>query len=112
MLIVKGAKAANYQVTWGPTSRTYTTTQLKTGINLAADFDVNPFSDAFAAVDQAVAKKQDFETQQIKKLFHGEEGKADMEKTVTESERDRAALVDAIKQTFVPVTHTITITPQ
>lgn len=112
ILIVKGAKAANYQVTWGPTSRTYAATQLKKGINLAADFDVNPFSDAFAAVDQAVAKKQDFETQQIKKLFHGDEGKADMEKTVTESEQDRAALVDAIKQTFVPVTHTITITPQ
>jgi hypothetical protein len=59
-----------------------------------------------------VAKKQEFETKQIKQLFHGEAGKADMEKTVTDSERDRAPLAAAIKEAFVPVTHTLTITTQ
>jgi lysophospholipase L1-like esterase len=112
MLVVKGGKAANYQITWGPTSRTYSAQQLSVGINLAADFPENPFSDAFKAVDDAVARKQDFETTQIKNLFHGEPGKADMEKTVADSERDRAPLVAAIKDAFVPVTHTLTITPQ
>jgi hypothetical protein len=82
------------------------------GVNLAADFEANPFSGAFKAVDEAVGRKQDFETTQIKKLFHGEAGKADMEKTVTDSERDRAPLVAAIKEAFVPVTHTLTIRPQ
>ncbi len=35
-----------------------------------------------------------------------------MEKTVADSEQERAALVAAIKTAFVPVTHTIRITPQ
>jgi lysophospholipase L1-like esterase len=112
MLVVKGAKAKNYQITWGATSRTYAAQQLAGGVNLAADFEANPFSGAFKAVDEAVGRKQDFETTQIKKLFHGEAGKADMEKTVTDSERDRAPLVAAIKEAFVPVTHTLTIRPQ
>jgi len=112
MLIVKGAKAKNYKVTWGPASRTYSAQRLGEGVNLADDFDINPFSEAFAAVDQAVAKKQEFETQQIKKYFHGDAGKADMEKTVADTEQTREPLVAAIKAAFVPVTHTITITPQ
>jgi lysophospholipase L1-like esterase len=114
MLIVKGATAKWYEVTWGPTSHTYSAEQLENGVNLAADFDTNPFSEAFAAVDQAVAKKQEFETGQIKQQFHGDAGKADMEKTVTETEAEaaRAPLVAAIKTAFVPVTHTITLKPQ
>jgi lysophospholipase L1-like esterase len=112
ILVVKRGNAANYQVTWGATSRSYSSKQLAKGVNLAADFEVNPFSDAFKTVDEAVARKQEFETKQIKNLFHGESGKADMEKTVTESEEDRAPLVAAIKEAFTPVTHTLTITPQ
>jgi len=112
MLVVKGGKAANCQITWGATRRTYSAKQLAGGVNLAAEFEVNPFSSAFKAVDEAVARKQEFETTQIKKLFHGEAGKADMENTVADSERDRAPLVAAIKEAFVPVTYTLTITPQ
>jgi hypothetical protein len=112
MLVVNGLKPGNYKITWGDDSKTYTAEQLKTGVNLAADFETNPFSSAFDAVDKAVAKKQEFETQQIKKMFHGEAGKSDMEKTVADTESERAPLVAAIKDAFVPVTHTITITPQ
>jgi hypothetical protein len=112
MLRVKGGKAKSYQITWGAVSRNYSAGQLTRGVNLAADFEVNAFSDAFAAVDEAVARKQAYETKQVKELFHGKEGKADMEKTVADSEQERAALVAAIKAAFVPVTHTITITPQ
>jgi hypothetical protein len=112
MLVVKGGKAKNYQITWGAGSRTYSAQQLAGGVNLAEDFAENPFSQAFAAVDQAVAKKQAFETRQIKELFHGAAGQANMEKTVAESERDHAQLAAAVKEAFVPVTHTLTITPQ
>jgi hypothetical protein len=112
MLVVKGGKTATYQITWGAASRTYTAEQLAAGVNLAADFEVNPFSGAFKTVDEAVAKKQEFETTQIKKLLHGEAGKADIEKTVADSERDRAPLVAAIQAALVPVTHTLTVTPQ
>jgi hypothetical protein len=112
ILIATGGKAKNYKVAWGETSRDYTAAQLKHGVNLAEDFPVNPFSDAFNKVDEAVAKKQAYETKQIKELFHGAAGKADMEKTAADSEAARAPLVAAIHDAFVPVTHTITITPQ
>jgi hypothetical protein len=112
MLVVKGGKAPNYQITWGAARRLYSAGQLARGVNLAADFEANPFCDAFKAVDEAVARKQDYETTQIKNLFHGEAGKADMEKTAVESERERAPLAAAIKAAFAPVIHTLIITPQ
>jgi hypothetical protein len=112
ILVAKHTHGKKYKVTWGGQSREYTAAQLKKGINLAEDFAVNPFSEAFKAVDEAVAKKQEFETKQIKQLFHGAAGKADMEKTAADSEQERAGLVEAIKSAFVPVTHTIIISPE
>jgi len=80
-------------------------------VNLADDFQVNPFSDAFKAVDEAVLKKQQYETDQIKKHFHGADGKADIEKTATETEAVRTPLAAAIATALVPVTHVISIKP-
>lgn len=112
MLVVKAAPAKNYRVTWGAETRTYTAQQLAKGINLADDFATNPFSEAFGKVDAAVAGKQAFETKQVKQLFHGEEGRRDMEGTVASSEKERAELVAAVRAAFVPVTHTIRIEPE
>jgi hypothetical protein len=112
MLVVKHGMAKNYKVTWGETSRDYAAADLAKGVNLADDFPVNPFSGAFKAVDDAVAAKQAFETDQIKKQFHGDAGKANMEATVAQTEAQRATFVSAIDSAFVPVTHTITISPQ
>lgn len=112
MLIVKGTTAANYKVTWGEQSRVYTSEQLAKGVNLANDFEVNPFSEAFKKVDEAVAAKQNYETRQIKDLFHGAEGKADMKGTVALTEKTRKPLVEAVKKAFTPVTHQIKIEAQ
>lgn len=112
MLVVKNGKAANYAVTWGTEKRVYSAAQLAAGVNLADDFAVNPFSDAFAKVDDAVAAKQKYETRQIKDLFHGPEGKADANTTAALTEKARAPLAAAIKTAFVPVTHTIKIEAQ
>ncbi len=112
LLVVKNGSAANYKVTWGPTSRTYSADQLAHGVNLAADFVTNPFSAVFAKVDEAVAAKQNYETKQVKSLFHGEEGRVDMPATVALTEEARAPLAAAITAARVPVTHTITIEPQ
>jgi len=112
ILIGKNAKAKSYKVTWGEESHTYTADQLKKGVNLADDFQVNPFSAPFKAVDDAVAKKQEFETKQIKQEFHGKDGTEDMEGTVKKTEAERAPLVAAIHDAFKPVTHTITITAE
>jgi hypothetical protein len=112
LLVVKNGDAANYAVTWGNETRVYTAAQLAAGVNLAADFAVNPFSAAFDKVDAAVAAKQNYETRQIKDLFHGPEGQANLNATVALTETVRAPLAAAIAQAFVPVTHTIKIEPK
>jgi len=108
-LVVWAPPAPRCRVIWGGVTTTYEAAVLARGINLAADFPVNPFSEAFKRVDDAVLKKQAFETDQIKKRFHGAEGKADMEGTVARTEAEREPLVKAIREAFVPVTHTIRV---
>jgi len=112
MLVVKNGSAANYQVTWGSETRSYTAAQLAAGVNLAADFAVNPFSAAFDKVDAAVAAKQNYETRQIKELFHGPEGNTDANATAALTEAVRSPLAADIAKAFVPVTYAIRITPE
>ena len=112
MLVAKNGKPGNYKVTWGEDSKTYSADQLAHGINLAEEFPRNPFSDAFAKVDAAVAAEQAFETRQIKQMFRSPEAKADMEGVVAQSEKEREPLAAAIKAAFVPVEHVIKIEPQ
>ncbi|HXT39258.1 MAG TPA: SGNH/GDSL hydrolase family protein [Candidatus Angelobacter sp.] len=112
MLVVKNATVKNYKVTWGAETKTYSAEQLGKGVNLADDFATNPFSEAFDRVDNAVAAKQAYETRQIKDLFHGPEGGADIEKTVALTEEVRAPLARTIHESFTPVTHTIKITAE
>jgi hypothetical protein len=109
MLVARNATAERYRVTWGDTEKSYTAAELARGINLADDFHVNPFSEAFDHVDEAVLKRQAYETKQIKRLFHGEEGKVDMDMTVALTEKAREPLAKAIKAAFKPVRHTIRI---
>ncbi len=109
MLVVSNADAGSYKVTWGETSKSYSSEELAKGINLADDFHVNPFSEAFKQVDEAVAKKQAYETRQIKQLFHGDEGHADMEMTAALTEKVRTPLAEAIASSFKPVRHTIRV---
>ncbi|MGE5608985.1 MAG: SGNH/GDSL hydrolase family protein [Bacillota bacterium] len=112
MLVVRGGAAGNYKVTWGTESKVYSAGELAKGVNLAADFAVNPFSEAFNKVDKAVAAKQAYETRQVKEIFHGNEGKADMAAAVSKTEAERLPLVKAVEAAFVPVTHTIKIEVQ
>jgi len=136
-LKVKNPSAKSYKVTWGTETKTYSAEQLEKGVNLAADFEVNPFSDAFKKVDSAVQAKQNYETKQIKQIFHDlvngkfksadeikdpemktlfalrkDDGKFDRDQIAAETEKTRAPLVAAVKTAFVPVTHTIKIEAQ
>jgi len=94
-------------ITWGGSSRTYSSSQLAEGINLAAEFTDNPFCEHFARVDEAVAEKQAFETRQVKQVFHGPAGRQNMEQAVMETERERQPLADAVRASVRPVTHEI-----
>ena len=119
MLTVKNAKAAKYHVSWGKQSRIFTAQQLTTGVNLAAEFVDNPFCAQFAIIDAAVDGKQAFETREIKNLFRVPDDKAPMEqiiaqtdKAVRDAENERTALDKAIRIAYVPVTYTLTVTPE
>lgn len=108
-LVVRGMEATRYRVTWGKGTKSFPAEALKKGINLAAEFPENPFSEAFRRVDEAVAAKQAFETKQIKGEFHGASGRSDMEGTVRKTEAEREPLAAAVKTSFQPVTHTLSV---
>ena len=110
-LVVKNAAAANYQIIWGQTTNTYSAAQLAEGVNLAADFVSNPFCDVFKQVDQAVAAKQAYETEQIKSVFHSKEAETEMDRLVEETEAHRAPLAAAIAAAMIPVQHSLVILP-
>jgi hypothetical protein len=108
-LVVKDAKDANYTVTWGDNRKNFSAEQLAKGINLTKEFPENPFNDAFARVDAAVAMKQKYETTQIKELFRTPEAKADPDGIAAKTEVEHSALTAAIANAFKPVTYTLKI---
>jgi hypothetical protein len=110
--------AEKYRVTWGDQSKEFTAEALSQGVNLAAEFQLNPFSTRFALIDAAVSAKQDFETRQLKVLFRppGNPSMAQInaqtEKVLAETEREHVALVEVIHNAYAPVTYTIKITAE
>ena len=111
MLFVTRLNSPKAKITWGQHSVVVSAEQLANGVNLTTLFPKNPFHAAFNAVDSAVAAKQAFETQQIKKVFHGKEGKHDMESAVARTEKERAALVSKIAAARSAVAHQLSIQP-
>ena len=109
LLKVSGLKSAKASVTWGKETKTFTAAQLTAGVNLAAEFQTNPFSEPYAKLWKAVGDKQNYETKQIKQIFHGEEGKKDMEAAVAATEKERAPLAEAIKAAHTNVEHVVEI---
>ncbi len=110
-LVLTHSDAPKYEVKWGETTKTFSSADLTKGINLAAEFRNNPFSGPFDRVSKAVFAKQDYETRQIKQLFHGPEGAADMEMTATLTEKVRTPLAENVAAAMVPVEHLLTIRP-
>lgn len=110
-LIVDGLEHSSAAIRWGESSKTFTRDELSRGVNLADVFEINPFSDAFSRVDQAVAAKQAFETEQIKRVLHGKRGRTDLGAAIRETESERTKFVEQIIASRVPVEHEIVITP-
>jgi hypothetical protein len=109
LLIVKDAPPAGAAITWGAETRDYSKAELEKGVNLAADFAVNPFSVSFKAVWDAVGAKQTYETRQIKELFHSPEGNADPDGLAAVTEKVRSPLAAKIRAVFQPVEHSLRI---
>ena len=118
-LRVTGLPTAQAEVRWGKTARVYTREQLAAGINLAADFTVNPFSEPFSTVFNAVAAKQMFETQMVKVKFVAERAeiaKGADQGTAALQERnalfaEQAAKAKEVRALVQPVQHQIVIRP-
>jgi lysophospholipase L1-like esterase len=108
-LVLTNATAARYEVTWGGAVKVFDKAALEQGINLAAEFPENPFAGAFDRVSKAVYAKQDYETRQIKTLFHGPEGAADIAMTAALTEKVRAPLAEAVAKAMVPVEHVLVV---
>ena len=68
-LIVKGAAAENYNVTWGKASKQFSAQQLTSGVNLATEFLDNPFSEPFQQAEAVIRTQQNFETPRVKSLL-------------------------------------------
>jgi lysophospholipase L1-like esterase len=119
-LTVKNLSAEQADVTFGAETKTFSNEQLTKGINLAAEFLSNPFSDPFRKLQDEVARKQQFETTMIKgfitnyrnlgPMFEGDaEALAAMDTLRNKMvEKDRAAHAKA-KAAVVPVRYTITV---
>ena len=112
LLVATNPQAKSYQITWGGQAKSFSSGKMAAGVNLAEEFPHNPFCEAFAKVDAAVAAKQAYETKQIKGIFRSPEAKENIEAVATQTEKEREPLAEAIKEAFVPVTHTIRIEPQ
>ena len=122
-LVVSNLPKPQADVTWGGTTKTFTSEQLASGINLAAEFLDNPFSEPFQKVLDAVGAKQQFETPMIKEMITRFRS---YESLLPEDEDIQAAtgiirrrlfakddsLHEAAKASVVPVQHEIVIVPK
>jgi lysophospholipase L1-like esterase len=112
MLVVKGV-SGKAKVTWGNDSKEFTGAQLEKGVNLAAEFLHNPFSEPFKAVEDAIRQQQNAETPLVKKTLH-DLPKAKEKETAEKAAQDEMAKAkrmfdDAAQAAKAPVTHTIKI---
>lgn len=118
-LVIKNPPPGKLEVAWGTVRREFDAAALAKGINLAAEFPDNPFSQPFAAVEQVIREQQNFDVVAVKSLLHSliawrqnfpersaaydEQAAAVIAKAKSLREKARAAVK--------PVRHTITIRP-
>jgi lysophospholipase L1-like esterase len=118
-LIVKnpGASAEKLKVTWGATSKEYDAAALAKGVNLAADFLANPFSEPFKKVEDAVRNQQNYETPLIKEMLQRwpefvkmvPDQKAAFDQIANAAIEKAKSLNDTAAAAVTPVKHTIKI---
>jgi hypothetical protein len=121
ILVVKGVTGSKAKVTWGNTSKEFSAADLAKGVNLAAAFaGDNPFSAAFAKVNDAVTAQQTDEVG-LTKYWLG--GIKDLQSSLPSQGpvldqitqigiKERNRLAQAAAAAVVPVDHTIKIEPE
>ena len=120
VLVVKGIKGTKAKVTWGSQSREFAAADLAKGVNLAAEFIVNPFCDQFNKVNAAVQTQQNLETTLMQELIHNLDTfkamapneAASLDRVASDGLQHDKDLFMAAQALVVPVTHTIQIQPE
>jgi hypothetical protein len=118
-LVVRGIGAEKAQVTWGNATKEFTAEKLAKGINLAAEFLDNPFSQPFRKVEEQINSQQAMEVGLVKTLLHN---RPDYKRAFPEEQealdrianglvkQDKAAQA-ASAAAVAPVKHTIKVKP-
>ena len=122
ILVVKDLPSPRASVTWGKTTRDFSREQLAAGINLAAEFLDNPFSEPFARVLESVSSKEEKEHHLIKGFMHNllsvdllgddPEAKAAVEVVRQHILKRLDQAQGTVQSVVVPVKHTLTIIPK
>lgn len=115
-MVAKGIAAPRARVTFGAAGKVFAAAQLAGGINLAAEFLDNPFSEPFRKVEQAILTQQRFETPMIKCMVHEVRAQLPDEhdillRIVEKMSAKQQALARASSAAVVPVTYEIRIEP-
>ncbi len=117
MLIVEDAPAEKYKVTWGKSSKEFSKEQLAKGVNLAAEFITNPFSEPFHKIEAVVREQQNYETPLVKKLVTNvpefkqlvPQESADIERVAAGAIRRDQKLFANAAAAVTPIKHTLMI---
>jgi len=118
-LVVKNIPGKNVKVIWGEHSKVFSAEEATRGINLAAEFPVNPFSRPFAEAETKIREKQFAEGPLSKDLQHSlpqwiqsfPEDKQTFQ-NLSEKIKDRAAtLRKQSSKVLVPVKYKIVVEP-
>ena len=117
LLVVKGLRGSKAKVTWASQSKEFAAADLAKGINLAAEFLINPFCEEFDRVNAAVQKQQALETTLVKQYMHNVPAFAAMvpneadslQRVTLEGIKQDKRLFDSAQELVVPIQHTIRI---
>ena len=117
LLVVKGLNGSKAKVTWGTVSKEFPAADLAKGVNLAAEFLVNPFCAQFNKVDAAVQAQQAQESLFIRSLLHNvamfktiaPNSGAELDKVAADGMTQETKPFSAAAALVVPVDHTIKI---
>ncbi len=70
-LVATGLQGEKIKVTWGQATKEFSAERLAKGINLAAEFLDNPFSEPFRKVEETIARQQAMEIPLVKSAING-----------------------------------------
>jgi lysophospholipase L1-like esterase len=118
-LVAINPGAERVRVTWGEASKEFPAEQLAKGINLAAEFPSNPFSEPFAAVQDVIRVQQNFQTPMIKRLVNAvptlkemlPDEQATIDRLVEAAKNREGGLQEASRAAVKPVRHHILVAP-